>query len=154
MPNSFTKTLCPYRGFYLSFQYHWPRSHALDNVWHRFPNWRHRCCQKSLWECHHPSQASFRGLHRSNTNRERYDPGRHPLPISFPFLYGTPPAMAACRRTRATSTPASPEKTSFRRIWPTTSAAPPLQTTSCPTGNLKNHKCKRINSPFTLIGPG
>ena len=35
-----------------------------------------------------------------------------------------------------------PKKTSSRRIWPTTSAAPPLQTTSylCPTGNLKNLK--------------
>ena len=64
------------------------------------PDWCHRCCQKSLWECHHPSQASFRGLHRSNTSRERHDPGRDPLPISFPSLYGTPPAMAACRRTR------------------------------------------------------
>ena len=55
---------------------------------------------KSLWKCHHPSQASFRGLHRSNTSRERHNPGRHPLPISFLSLYGTPPAMAACRRTR------------------------------------------------------
>jgi len=29
--------LRPYCGLYLSFQYHWPRSHALDNVWPRFP---------------------------------------------------------------------------------------------------------------------
>jgi len=37
--------LCPYCGFYLSFQYHWPRLHALNNVRPRFPDWRHRCCQ-------------------------------------------------------------------------------------------------------------
>ena len=34
------------------------------------------------------------------TSRERHELGRHPLPIPFPSLYKTPPAMAACRRTR------------------------------------------------------
>ena len=124
--------LCPYCGFYLSFQHHWPWLHALDNVWPRFPDWRHRCCQNSLWECHHPSQASFRGLHRSNTSSERYDPGRYPLsfPHFFSFSIWNPACDGCMQKDTATSTPAPLKKTSFRRIWPATSAAPPLQTTS------------------------
>ena len=59
----------------------------------RFPDWHHRCCQESLWECHHPSQASLRGLHRSNTSRERHDPGRHPLCSPFLFLLYTEPLL-------------------------------------------------------------
>jgi len=73
-----------------------------------------------------------------NSSRERHDPGRHPLPISFPSLYGTPPAMAACRRTRP-----RPHLHPQRKQASDASGQQHQERLLCrrsPTGNLKNLK--------------